>query len=249
METGVKQQLINIIQSILYKSTGFRLVKQPAINESIDAYTTIQRLLLHHAPKHVCDIGSNTGLWFEVLAKYDKEIASAVFFEPQQKYQRQLQRFSQSGIKTQVFKMGISDVSDTLTIRGGNACASFLDFNNELKDTFTGALEDETETVPVDTLDAVYRTHNLVQPDLIKIDVQGLELKVLNGANAVLENCRMLVIELSTQEFYQGQERMWEVLKAVDNKGFTLVDIGYIWREHYDHNKRMLQWDGIFMKL
>jgi FkbM family methyltransferase len=243
----MKQQVINLIQRILYKTTGFKLTKLPAINESIDCYTTVQALLKHHQPVHVCDVGSNTGLWFEVLKKYRKEISSVTFFEPQQKYQDGLKRFSPE-VDTHLFKMGISDHKDTLTIKGGNACASFLDFDKNMKDTFTGELNDESETVPVDTLDNVYQENKLPQPDLLKIDVQGLELHVLRGAKKLLDQTKMVVIELSTLEFYTGQNPMWEILKYMEEAGFYLADIGYIWREDYDQNKKILQLDGIFLK-
>lgn len=47
--------------------------------------------------------------------------------------------------------------------------------------------------VPTSTLDAYVRTHGL-RPDLVKIDAEGSELRIVNGALETLHACRPLVI-------------------------------------------------------
>lgn len=51
--------------------------------------------------------------------------------------------------------------------------------------------------VAVDRLDEMLRRHQDLQPNLLKLDVQGHELRVLNGAGDVLRQFEVIVMEVS----------------------------------------------------
>jgi FkbM family methyltransferase len=236
---------VNTIQKILRKF-GLRLVKLPPKDIPVDCYTTIQQLIKHHHTRHFCDIGANKGMWSELLYSMEPGLQSAVLFEPQQKYQAALSSLKLGNAKTYLFKTGLGDKETTLTIKGGSASASFLDFNEVHSAAYTGEFIEEEETVEVKTLDGIYLQNSLPQPDVIKIDVQGFELQVLKGGAKTIAKTKFIIIELSTLEFYKDQDTIGDVFNYLSSVGFTLVEIGYIWREEYNINKKMLQFDGIF---
>jgi len=74
-------------------------------------------------------------------------------------------------------------------------------------------------------LDILAREHQLPSPDLIKLDVQGAELDVLNGAGAALENCSALIIELSLVQGNEGGPLAAEVIAGIDKLGFKCADV------------------------
>lgn len=62
--------------------------------------------------------------------------------------------------------------------------------------------------------------------DLIWMDVQGAELKVISGAKLTLLRTRYLLTEYSNRELYRGQGKLADIIDA----------LGYGWRIH-------TQWD------
>ena len=54
------------------------------------------------------------------------------------------------------------------------------------------------------TLDTVVAENNFPYPDLIKIDVQGAELDILQGANNVLSQCKYLIVELQNIQYNEN---------------------------------------------
>ena len=79
-----------------------------------------------------------------------------------------------------------------------------------------------TQEVEVHRLDDYSRLHGLPTPDLIKLDVQGYELRVLEGAEALLPSVRAVLTEVSFRSYYDGQVLFPELLHFLENRGFHL---------------------------
>lgn len=84
--------------------------------------------------------------------------------------------------------------------------------------------------VPAITLDQLQAEHLLHEPYLIKIDTQGSELEVLKGANAILEETEMIILEVTFFNFFAGAPTALDYIKFMQEKGFVIYeifDIGY----------------------
>lgn len=243
----MKKFIKNLVQGFFIKVFGLYLVKFPKYNHSVDCAKTIEVLLKYYNPQFLCDIGSNSGEWAKALAHMGNgNLKHIAFFEPQAKYKATLQNLDVRGAEKVIFSCGIGCKEDTLSISGGNSCASFLDFNDTKTSEFTGTLLDEHETVPIKVLDQIYQDNTLPTPDIIKLDVQGYELYALQGALKTLSLSKYLIIELSMEDFYLGQPKNSEIFAFLEEQGFVLIDFGFEWRVDYDENKRIVQVDGIF---
>ena len=76
--------------------------------------------------------------------------------------------------------------------------------------------------VPVETLDEWYKASGQIETNLlIKIDVQGYELEVLEGALDVLRRARWIVLEVSFYELYKGQPLFGDIHKKLDRLGYV----------------------------
>ncbi|HJX25199.1 MAG TPA: FkbM family methyltransferase, partial [Chthoniobacterales bacterium] len=92
---------------------------------------------------------------------------------------------------------------------------------------FPAAETEETIEVKVDRLDFVVRGHPLARkPYLLKIDVQGFELEVLQGAVDILPDVSAIVCEVNAVSFYEGQAGFEDIYGFVRQHNFKLVDIG-----------------------
>lgn len=103
-----------------------------------------------------------------------------------------------------------------------------------------------TEEVKVIKLDDVFGDY--AAPDgrnFLKIDTQGFEKQVLEGATDVLGDIAAIRIELSIVPLYEGGETFEFFVAWFKAKGFALWDIE---RGFCDpRTGRMLQFDGIFV--
>jgi FkbM family methyltransferase len=79
--------------------------------------------------------------------------------------------------------------------------------------------------VPQITLDQVCVERNLAGPYLVKLDVQGAELEVLNGASKLLASTELVILESNLFEFHPGVPQFHDVVHYMKARGFVLYDI------------------------
>jgi hypothetical protein len=67
-----------------------------------------------------------------------------------------------------------------------------------------------TEEVEVDTLDNLYKS----EIDLLKIDTEGNELKVLNSAENLIKNTKFILLEIHKSKMFIGynHEKIYEFM-------------------------------------
>jgi FkbM family methyltransferase len=109
-----------------------------------------------------------------------------------------------------------------------------------------GVLETETEVeVPLQTLDGFCAEHSIARIDVLKLDVQGAEYSVLEGADALLSARRIGVIytEVIIAPTYVGQRRLVDYLALTSARGYELFDLYNPTRR----NGRLIQSDIIFV--
>lgn len=82
---------------------------------------------------------------------------------------------------------------------------------------------DETLTVPVTTLERYAATHGIAEVDLLHLDVQGAELKVLAGAGPLLQRIKVVWLEAETVTLYEGQPLRDAVETFMRSNGFVKV--------------------------
>jgi len=85
-------------------------------------------------------------------------------------------------------------------------------------------LEAETFEVRTRTLDELAGEAGLAGIDLLKIDVQGAEDKVLAGAPGTLAQTRAVLVEISFKPLYEGSAVFWDIYRMMDTN-FRLVDV------------------------
>ena len=95
--------------------------------------------------------------------------------------------------------------------------------NSYYKENTNEFNESHIEKRTTKTLDS-YMLDNLVgAPDLIKIDVQGAELDVLEGATLCLRHCKDVIIECQHADYNEGAPKFEAVKNFLERRGFKLV--------------------------
>jgi FkbM family methyltransferase len=80
-------------------------------------------------------------------------------------------------------------------------------------------------TVPALSLDEITRERNLEAPYLVKIDVQGAELDVLEGGEEALKKTDYLLLEVSLFGFFKGGPQLYDVTTFMKSRGFVIYEI------------------------
>jgi FkbM family methyltransferase len=85
--------------------------------------------------------------------------------------------------------------------------------------------------VPVTTLDRLATQFGM--PDLVKLDVEGFELRALEGASSLLGRTELFVIEIALYRF-TGRPMIHEVVPFMADRGYFVYDIAGFIRRPFD---------------
>jgi hypothetical protein len=83
---------------------------------------------------------------------------------------------------------------------------------------------------------------------LLKIDTQGYELAVIAGARETLRRCAYVQLEVAFKKSYVGQPTVAEVLSAMHDATFVVVEILDILRERNLPGSPMIEADLLFAR-
>ena len=87
-----------------------------------------------------------------------------------------------------------------------------------------------TEELPVEPLDAIAARDNFA-PDILKVDTQGSELEILEGARDALARSVVLAeVEVSFLQRYVGQPLFDDIVRHMRDVGFDLIELSRIKR-------------------
>lgn len=77
------------------------------------------------------------------------------------------------------------------------------------------------------SLDTIVSQKGFPYPDMMKLDVQGAEMDVLNGATKCLENCQDVILEAQHANYNIGAPKSHDMIRVMESIGFTLVENFY----------------------
>jgi FkbM family methyltransferase len=106
-----------------------------------------------------------------------------------------------------------------------SVASSFFELGRELQVGLYGRdfSEDRAITVQVDTLEGYCARHSLRRVRLLKLDVQGAELEVLEGTGSMLDETDYVYTEAQFGELYRGAPRFGEICRFLHGRGFELL--------------------------
>jgi FkbM family methyltransferase len=137
----------------------------------------------------VIDIGANAGQFCNAV-KLFLPAARVYSFEPDPEVFRQLERNTEGLRGVTLFNIGLGDQAEVLPfyVHELSAMSSFRQYDGVTYDRA------HTKELEVRRLDEVLP--GITTIDLLKVDVEGFELKVLGGADEALRHARYLLIEV-----------------------------------------------------
>lgn len=104
--------------------------------------------------------------------------------------------------------------------------SSLLDLHKH-SEKYPGITVDRSYEIITSRLDELYTTANF---DFVALDIQGAELKALEGMGNLLENVKWIYSEVNKIELYKDCALIWNLDLFLRNKGFKRVATRWAWR-------------------
>ena len=220
----------------LAKRAGYEVVPFPA------------EQLLRRSPDVLLDVGANRGQFarafrgrgfggrivsFEPLPHVFPLLAAAAAADP--------------AWDVRHVALGAEDGEATIHVASGDASSSLLPPADAMRD-YAGFLEfGDTATVPVRRLDALF--DDVVRPGeraVMKVDTQGFEGAVIEGAGAALDRVDAVMLEVSFVPLYEGEAPAEAVMAQMRARGFVPAYLAPAYTE--PGTRRWVQADALFLR-
>ncbi len=199
------------------------------------------------SPKTVIDVGANIGQFAVACAKTFPNI-TVHSFEPHPqciaKLRRHMAGFRNAHIHP--IALGERDGSVQFHVNSHSHSSSILSIGERHRKAFPNAREISTIDVPLSTLDRAMESVTLERPLLLKLDIQGYEPQVLQGASATLMEADYVLLEASFRPLYEGESVFMEIVRTMEKRGFDFLrPLGWLVDPR---SGEVLQMDALFVK-
>ena len=196
----------------------------------------------------VLDVGANVGQWANEIREsgYAKKIIS---FEP---LSSAFSVLSSSCSKDNLWTckncaVGISDTTSEINISKNSVSSSLLPMLDSHIEAAPESLFYEKEKIEIMKLDSIAK-QSVSNDDIVflKIDTQGYERIVLDGAKDLLKQTVGIQLEMSFDPLYRGEINFTKLKIFLESLGFILFHIQNGFR--HSKSQELMQVDTIFMR-
>jgi FkbM family methyltransferase len=194
----------------------------------------------------VVDVGANAGQYGELLRELGFR-GRLVSLEPEPGAYAALERAAAADGRWRALRVAAADVDGEIELRvtADSRSSSVLARNERFADQ-PGWAPREVVRVPArrlatlapELLEAGERAH-------LKLDVQGYENQVLEGAAEALARFESLELELNVAPLYEGQAQLADMVTLLAERGFEMVSLEPIL---LDDRGRLVELDGLFAR-
>jgi FkbM family methyltransferase len=215
-----------------------------------DPYLELKKLTRNIGEPIIFDVGAHRGY---ITSKFRSLIPDATVhaFEPfPESFQRLAERNADDR-KVHCHPFGLAERDTEVELHANESAAtnSILATDDAASETWGSGLLDTRSTVRIRVrpLDRVADELGLSGIDILKLDVQGAEPLVMDGAAELCRagKIRMIYTEIITQPTYKGQKRFDEALGVFYDRGF---DLHNLYNLNSGDSGQLRQLDAIFVK-
>ena len=194
-------------------------------NPSTHPFARRARFLKNYQIDLVLDVGANTGQYAKEIRElgYKGQIVS---FEPLNSAVVDLRKAAEQDNNWQVrhHACGAKDGEEIIHVAANSQSSSFLPMRSRHLQVFPDSRYVGTEIVEVRRLDTIFHEVASAQAKIwLKMDVQGFETQVLEGAAAILHRIDLIQTEVSLEPLYDGETTFVDLIVLMKQKGFELI--------------------------
>ena len=189
-----------------------------------------------YAPRAVLDVGASTGGWSIFAMQYWPK-ATYFLLEANEERRPELEKLKRTASNVNYLIAGAADIDGQLPlgVRADDLNANSFAYPRQ-----------ESRMVEVVRIDRLLREGRFAPPQFLKIDVQGFERNVLEGAHATIQHCDFVLLELNLIHFAPGMMLLHEGTHWMNEHGMVAYEIVDALRRPLDG--AMAQCDVLFVR-
>jgi FkbM family methyltransferase len=200
------------------RARGYQIVRahRTVVRQTMeDALLHLAHLGLH--PNVVVDVGTAAGT-DDLLHVFPR--SRFLWIEPLREFERDLQRLAITYRGEYVLAACGSRAGETILHVHPNLTGSSTLHESEGENA-----DGVPRQVTLCRLDDLCQQYHVEGEILLKLDVQGAEFDVLEGAGRLLPSCEVVILEVSLFRFFQMNAELHDVVAYMRQKGFVTYDI------------------------
>lgn len=215
-------------------------------NDAKHILINLSPILTEFEIQNIAYVGAHKG---EIAMAMDKAFPQRNFYliEPVPSTFQELTANVSSRPNMKCFNVAAGDREETLDLFVDNfsPSSSILPYEEIAIQEFPFLGKGNVFKVQVKPLDKILQICGAGQIDMLIMDVQGYEDKVIQGARETLRSCKAIISELSLQSLYVGSSTFDSVYQVLLREGFSLR---YLMNPIKGTSQVILQIDGVFVR-
>ena len=226
----------------LLKKAGYQIAKYPDNDQARRI-----KIVKHYQIDTLLDIGANDGAYARTMRElgYTDKIIS---FEPLKSVFENLKKASLGDERWTInnFALGNDDMPGIINVSNNFVSSSILNIlpahvKNAPDSKYVG-----TEEIIIKKLDSIFDSFCQKNDSLmLKIDTQGFEKNVLDGAVRSLQYIKIIQLEMSISQLYENEMLFSDMILFLNDQGFQLFSLENGFADQT--TGQLLQADGIFV--
>lgn len=220
----MNQVIQRIFNKVAYSLGMSRSFKTPTSAQNVSKEYLLNNLINiikenGYSPTLIIDVGANHGTWCRVWKKSFPNCAF-IMIEPQHWLKTSFEDLLDEKTTYLPIGAGSKDTLLTFTVNSQRDDSSTFTLNS----AEAGAMGHKQFNVPVKTLNTIIKENGGQVPDIIKIDAEGIDIEVLEGANDLWGKTEIFLVEANINGLYRNTDIL-KVLHFMDKAGYRMFDI------------------------
>jgi FkbM family methyltransferase len=181
---------MHLIKKLFSSLTGYWIYKEATLPIGTDMYIDIHKRIKYGSLQTIFDVGANIGQTWEWLRRTEPQ-SNIYCFEPVANTFKELKEKTKGDPKCITENIAFGDYKGVKVIKLYEHHSALNSLRDEL---MNDAFDARKEIIHVDTIDDYCLKHNIEEIDFLKIDTEGYELQVLEGAKEMLRNAKVAFV-------------------------------------------------------
>lgn len=186
----------------------------------------------HSAPISVFDVGANIGDWSAELLLANPNVSIHAFEPSSSAFSCLSKRFADDP-RVILHNFALGDFNGMGKLYFDSPSSGFASLTNRRLDHFDLKMS-ASESIQVKTLDT-FKQENLVSCDILKVDIEGNELKALQSGLEILKECKVVLFEFggANLDSRTNFQDFWYFFKALNFRLSRVTPSGLREVKHY----------------